>query len=505
MYPFLKPGDRLVIKRLLPEDYQVGDIVIVRNIDNHLVVHRLIKLLPHKRGITKGDSLFAPDPEPIDLACLEGRVELAERKGRLISISFGLRSRVKGLYARLSRKGLTSGAIKLRIKKALASQAPSRKLKSNLNEKQMILSLLDRQRPHPTENHDWDELTCAFHREGMAGILYLSLKGNSITVSRFKGLENVYLTIAAQNIIHLQALEQLEEALAGAKIEIMTLKGAALLNHIYPKVGMRPMEDIDLMVRPAERERLVRLLKLMRYQQNPKRAYSFKKDKIILDIHTHPLNIDRIQSRAGLFPIGMEPIWKKSIPWVNGYRWIRRPNDADNIILLAQHFMKHFFSRLIWIEDINRLIQNRNHSFLIELANRADELMQNRPVAYSLYILQLFYNYRPPRGSELESLMDEMSIFERTLLNIYSHGSPSEFLAPLMALFCIQGFRNRLRFGLENLFPSKDVMRNEFGRVMGSSRMVFYPARLFQSAVYLAQIFSAISKSFIRQVQKRDF
>ncbi len=101
--------------------------------------------------------------------------------------------------------------------------------------------------------------------------------------------------------------------------------------------------------------------------------------------------------------------------------------------------------------------------------------------------------------------MDEMSIFERTLLNIYSHGSPSEFLAPLMALFCIRGFRNRLRFGLENLSPSKDVMRNEFGRVMGSSRMVFYPARLFQSAVYLAQIFSAISKSFIRQVQKRDF
>ena len=301
MYPFLKPGDRLVVKRLPSENYQIGDVVIKRNIENRLMAHRLVKLLPNGRGITKGDSLLALDPEPVDLSCLIGRVEMAVRKGRLISISSGIRSRAKGFYATLSRKGLTSGSIKLRIKDALVSQAPSGKLKGTLDEKQMILSLLDKQLSHPAEMRDWDKLTGAFHREGMAGIIYLYLKEKGITVSGLKDLENYYHAIAAQNLIHLKALEQLEEALAVEKIEIMTLKGASLLSHIYPKVGMRPMEDIDLMIQPPDRERLVRLLQLMGYQQNPKRIYSFKKDKIILDIHTHPLNIDRIPSRAGLF------------------------------------------------------------------------------------------------------------------------------------------------------------------------------------------------------------
>ena len=166
--------------------------------------------------------------------------------------------------------------------------------------------------------------------------------------------------------------------------------------------------------------------------------------------------------------------------------------------------MKHFFSRLIWIEDINRLIRNRDDHFLLELSNRADELIQKKPLAYSLYLLKLFYNYSLPREGGLASLMEEISSFERNLLNMYSQGSPSELLAPVMTLFCLQGLRNRLRFGLETLFPSKEVMHNEFGGFIGSSRGVFYPIRLFQSAIYLIQIFSEIGKFIIRQVQKRE-
>ena len=53
MNPFLKPGDRLVVKRVPPENYRVGDIVVLPNPENIYMVHRLIKLLPGYRGLPK--------------------------------------------------------------------------------------------------------------------------------------------------------------------------------------------------------------------------------------------------------------------------------------------------------------------------------------------------------------------------------------------------------------------------------------------------------------------
>ena len=66
MYPFLKPRDRLVIRKVPPYSLEVGDVVVVRDTDDRLVVHRLVKLLPQGRGIIKGDSLLTPDSRRVD-------------------------------------------------------------------------------------------------------------------------------------------------------------------------------------------------------------------------------------------------------------------------------------------------------------------------------------------------------------------------------------------------------------------------------------------------------
>ena len=92
MYPFLKPGDRVIAKRVSPNYLKVGDVAVAPSSTEHLVVHRLVKILPQGKGVLKGDSLLVPDPEPVKLSTISGRVEAIVRGDRFIPISTGLRS-----------------------------------------------------------------------------------------------------------------------------------------------------------------------------------------------------------------------------------------------------------------------------------------------------------------------------------------------------------------------------------------------------------------------------
>ena len=119
MYPSLKPGDRLVIKRVPPNSLQVGDIAILTNSGSKHIAHRLIMKLSRNEGIFKGDSLLDPDPETVELSVIFGRVDAIIRGDRFIHISNGLRAKTKRLYAILSRYNLTTGTIRLKAKKFL--------------------------------------------------------------------------------------------------------------------------------------------------------------------------------------------------------------------------------------------------------------------------------------------------------------------------------------------------------------------------------------------------
>ena len=64
-------------------------------------------------------------------------------------------------------------------------------------------------------------------------------------------------------------MDGLGKALKERKLQVIVLKGAALLNTVYHDVALRPMEDIDLMVRQEHRDELKNLLETMGFVQSP--------------------------------------------------------------------------------------------------------------------------------------------------------------------------------------------------------------------------------------------
>jgi hypothetical protein len=366
--------------------------------------------------------------------------------------------------------------------------------KDSGKERDFINRVLAGNSPDLPPNLDWTRLIEIAQQEGVLGILYQYLKTRDIPSSALIPLESYYQDIAARNLNTLDTLKKLEHALGLEKIEIMTLKGASLLDHPYPRVGMRPMSDLDLMVRPEEYERFIRLLYRLEYEHDSTIPHYLCKGRSVIDVHIHALNTDRIANRSELFPSGMEPIWANSLPQQEGYHWIRRPDDVDNTILLAQHLMKHSFSSLIWIVDICMLVKNRDSAFWTKLAKRADQLDQTRPLSYALYLTKGLFGVDPPRGCWFDDLNKDLSWLERGILGTRIKGQTLYRLGPLMALFCLPGLKARVIFLWETIFPKNAVIEQEFQSLHRGKRLLFYPGRILQIvALAIRQLWSIIA------------
>jgi hypothetical protein len=498
MYPFLKPGDRVIAERVSPYSLQVGDVAIIPGSRDHLVTHRLVKILSPNKGILKGDSRLESDPEPIELSDILGRVEAIVRNDRLIPVSTGFRSRTKGLHAWLSLKNLTIGTLRLKIKNSLTRFFSIDEQNILDQEIGYINQALRHHSTLKTPRLDWENLHETACKEGVAGILYHRLKDTDIPPFTLSQLKHHYQSVVAQNLIALDTLEKLEHALDHEKIQVMTLKGASLIENVYPYLGMRPMRDLDLMVHPEQYDKFLSLLSRLGYAPDSMIPHYMHKGRSVIDVHIHALNTDRITKRSGLFPSGMEPVWKNSVPWKEGFQWIRQPDEVDNTILLSQHLMKHSFSSLIWIVDIYMLTKNRNNAFWNKLLNRANQLKQTRPLSYALYLTEGLFGLEPSQGSRLDHLNKNLSRLERGILRARINGQSLHRLGPLMALFCLTGLKARITFLWETLFPKTTVIEQEFHSLHRGKRFLFYPGRVFQIATLAIKQLLLIVGAFIR-------
>jgi hypothetical protein len=116
--------------------------------------------------------------------------------------------------------------------------------------------------------------------------------------------------IAAREILLLGALGEARRAALAEGIEIVALKGAALLELGVYQLGERGMTDADVLVRPGDLEPFEKILKKLGYQAMPDSADAWFKPSggdappAILDLHT---GLWHIEGTDELFKWGLEP------------------------------------------------------------------------------------------------------------------------------------------------------------------------------------------------------
>lgn len=123
MFPFLRPGDMLVVKKGPHIKPKIGSVVLRRN--NHpssssvLISHRIVRQISNVLFITKGDNLTRPDPGICPLDDVVGHVLLIVRKGRMVPLYKGPNAWIERPIAYFSRINGTPGILVRRLKRVL--------------------------------------------------------------------------------------------------------------------------------------------------------------------------------------------------------------------------------------------------------------------------------------------------------------------------------------------------------------------------------------------------
>lgn len=182
---------------------------------------------------------------------------------------------------------------------------------------------------------DLDDIEKGSHR--LLPLVYRNLGPQLADDPDIGRLKGIYRRSWTQNQLGLRIGRQGIDALQGAGLEVVALKGAALLGSAYHDRGARPMGDVDLAVRPERVPEAVEALREAGFTPNEKNAAR------LLAVHhsqafRHPEGQEVDLHRGMLWqPALDEDFWQGSIEAEVAGATVRILNPADQLVHVCVH------------------------------------------------------------------------------------------------------------------------------------------------------------------------
>jgi len=244
---------------------------------------------------------------------------------------------------------------------------------------------------------------------------------------------------------------------------------------LYDNPGCRPMDDVDLLVRRADLRKVEGCMEELGYV--PRGAYPlvFSRNEVTFDLHTDPLNVSRIRSRAYAIGMEVEEIWRSSRGWREPEDHVRVLSPEDTFIYLCAHLVKHSFSRLIWFVDLYELLRSGTVLSGNGLMRRARSFNLDRSVVYCTFYLKRSMGV-PMEGME-ESRLGSI---ERCILRGMLADRGLGRFGDLLFALGVRDIRRRMELLWETCFPKTHIMEQIFPNVRSRVPRWVYLMRLGQ-------------------------
>ena len=197
---------------------------------------------------------------------------------------------------------------------------------------------------------DWGRLVQEADWLHVSGLVYRNLRDEGFLDSvpdkaRLK-LRNTYLTNAARNNFRGTELAKALRSLRDAGIDVIVLKGAALLSEIYEDPGIRPMVDFDILVREEDADAAQSLVVQLGYrpvgdqeeQESTRAAHRHLptlvnwSTRVAIEVHTH------IVSRNSPLRCNIDDFWRRAQTATIAGVEVRILAPSDQLIHLAINF-----------------------------------------------------------------------------------------------------------------------------------------------------------------------
>jgi hypothetical protein len=338
---------------------------------------------------------------------------------------------------------------------------------------------------------NWNEVAAASYAHGIAPLVFHNLRRSGaadlLPAAVTEALRNAYYLNAARNALLYDELRTVLVAFRKKFIDVIALKGAALAETVYDHRALRPMSDIDLLVRKERLADVENILGNMGYalgehsetkewlQEHHYHLVFTKRSAVNIEVHWH---MKRPQNG---FSIDIDGLWKRAQPITVGDVEALQLSPEDLLLHLCQHMhnhnliggirplcdiahvVKHYNNALDWTEFRNRAFEWRVAPYVYLVLHLAKELLDAR-------IQSSFLNGLEPAGFDRAVIL----LAKERLLDCES-SSISHNLVQL----CWSGrrFRDRLA-ALGNAFAS-DIVAQSYSLPQHSTRILYYyPERI---------------------------
>ncbi len=311
---------------------------------------------------------------------------------------------------------------------------------------------------------DWDYIYQTSCRLGVAPLYYYHLKelkpsGLDETPLMHPFKKEYHLSMA-RNLSFIHEFDQIAERLSTLGIPCIGLKGISLSRMIYPNPTVRPMIDIDILVKKEALSGVDEVIRTLGYEATSNQPHPSER-RFYYDLHYRKksapslsLEIHWDLGEKNRYRIDVSKVWERAVPSQAG-PFLEMSND-DTLVYLSLHFFKHYlFKRLIWLCDIYEWIVQKEINW-----GRVIELAQSQSIAtflvYTLNILEEFYKMPLPvhTGEILHIGRLRAQILNR-YLKTYPMFHPLDqenwFRQRLFAFSCIDRMSDRFRFTLDAL------------------------------------------------------
>lgn len=127
---------------------------------------------------------------------------------------------------------------------------------------QMAQALAEASNSFQKEQGCWHTLITTAEQHGMASLLYRHLKELEVDIPKESRrlLQSLYLRNRRASVTRNKGVLEVVQAYDAAGIDLLLVKGIALSNFVYSEIGLRPMRDIDLLVRKSDLQRAQEIL-----------------------------------------------------------------------------------------------------------------------------------------------------------------------------------------------------------------------------------------------------
>jgi hypothetical protein len=332
---------------------------------------------------------------------------------------------------------------------------------------------------------EWQEVVKLAGMHNLAPRLYHHLKQHSLSLPGevISSLKEAYLNNTARNMRLYHELAKVLRTLLETNLPVIVLKGAALAETVYSNIGLRPMGDVDLLVRKEDLKNVDRVLRSMGCEaQGQTRVvlkgfhhfhYTTPRTGLSLEIHWDLVNADLP------FRIDLEGIWKRAeIAEVSGEKCLIL--SAEDLLLhLCLHTGRHVqYLQLSMLVDIDEVIRSHHSIDWTQVSRRAQQWGILRPVYVILRLCRELLG-AGVQADWLKSIQPEdfreeyMDIIRKQFSTPEAQAgiTPAKYVTLLSQE---NNFLRKLKILRDRLFPTRRSMALIYPAPENSWRIFFY-------------------------------